>query len=58
MMNWIRESANVWEWTSACAAISVLMFLGIFLVATWRAYRKPKAEVEHLAQLPLEDKPG
>ncbi|MEI8197722.1 MAG: hypothetical protein WCI73_17650 [Phycisphaerae bacterium] len=55
MMTWIQESAGVWEWTAASAGISVVLFFGIFMVATWRAYRRPRAEVQHLAQLPLED---
>lgn len=55
IFSWMKESAEVWEWTAASAATSVVLFFGIFLVATWRAYRRPRAEVEHLARLPLED---
>lgn len=40
---------------SLYVCIALVLFLLIFIVAVWRVFRQPRQEIEHLAQLPVED---
>ncbi|MCX6876190.1 MAG: hypothetical protein NTW21_20645 [Verrucomicrobia bacterium] len=42
------------EWSGLMAALSFMLIAGVFVVGTLRALRIPKAQREHLANLPLE----
>jgi hypothetical protein len=43
------------EWQRALSVLSILIFLGCFLVITARAMRMPKKKLQHLESLPLAD---
>jgi hypothetical protein len=42
------------DYATLCTLVAFIVAATIFIATVWRAIRMPRAQVEHLAQLPFE----